>query len=135
MAAVFTPPVLTFDRYDPTNTTIPKPDGGLLNSGDAFGIIGERTNLIRLAFILTKISSGCLVLNSCPSNSRGIPSQAAPSVVGKCGDELAKEKGREAREAEEPFVGNSVAGGPIEGKPLIILVEDRKVLFNLCGNP
>lgn len=48
------------------------------------------------------------------------------------------EKGREAREAEaaeEPFVGNSIAGGPIEGKPLIILVEDRKVLFNLCDNP
>jgi hypothetical protein len=53
MTTVFTLPVLTFNRWDPTNSAMPKPDGGLLKSGDTFGVIGERTHLNRLISLLT----------------------------------------------------------------------------------
>lgn len=54
MTTIFTLPVLTFARWDPSNSTIPKPDGGLLKSGDTFGVIGEPTSLILLTSLLTK---------------------------------------------------------------------------------
>jgi len=41
MATVFTLPVLSFKRWDPSDPTKLKPDGGLLNSGYTFGLIGE----------------------------------------------------------------------------------------------
>jgi hypothetical protein len=54
MSTVFTLPVLSFERWDPSDPTTPKPDGGLLKGGYTFGVIGEQTNLIRLTSLLTK---------------------------------------------------------------------------------
>jgi hypothetical protein len=53
MTTVFTLPVMTFNRYDPKDSSVPQPDGGLLKSADTFGAIGERTPASTLVNIFT----------------------------------------------------------------------------------
>jgi hypothetical protein len=50
MTTVFTLPILEFPRYDP-ETWDPKPDGGLLKSGYAFGIIGTPLSIYPQRFL------------------------------------------------------------------------------------
>jgi hypothetical protein len=54
MTTVFTLPVLSFERWDPTDPTMPKPDG-MLKSDYTFGVIGEqkKTTIIRFRDVLT----------------------------------------------------------------------------------